>query len=296
MTAVREQTRAGGERGTSRAPAGGVQVEGLRVLRQGTPVLQDVTFTAPPGAVTALVGPNGSGKSTAVAVIAGDLAPAAGRVTVSGQPVSRLGAARAAQLRSVLPQEVTVAFDYLGAEIVALGRRPWRGQERATERAQVVASALAATDSSAAADRRVLTLSGGERARVQLARVLAQDAAVVLLDEPTAALDLRHQARTLTLCRQIAAAGGTVVVVLHDLDAALSTADHAVLLDRGRVVVAGPVEQVTAKDLERVYRHPISIVSHPVDGRPMVLPARVHAASQPSSTCTGRWASNPSID
>ncbi|HLS63305.1 MAG TPA: ABC transporter ATP-binding protein, partial [Ruania sp.] len=182
MTAVREQTRAGGDRATSQAPAGGVQVEGLRVLRQGTPVLQDVTFTAPPGAVTALVGPNGSGKSTAVAVVAGDLAPAAGQVTVSGQPVARLGAARAAQLRSVLPQEVTVAFDYLGAEIVALGRRPWRGRETATDRAQVVASALAATDSSAAADRRVLTLSGGERARVQLARVLAQDTAVVLLD------------------------------------------------------------------------------------------------------------------
>src|SRR5699024_11083055 len=82
----------------------------------------------------------------------------------------------------------------------ALGRRPWRGQETATDRAQVVAGALAATDSSAAADRRVLTLSSGERARVQLARVLAQDTAVVLLDEPTAALDLRHQARTLTLC------------------------------------------------------------------------------------------------
>lgn len=272
MTAVHEQTRVGRAR---RAPAGGVQVERLRVLRQGTPVLQDVTFTAPPGAVTALIGPNGSGKSTAVAAIAGDLPPAAGRVTVSGQPVSRLGAARAAQLRSVLPQEVTVAFDYLGAEIVALGRRPWRGQETATDRAQVVAGALAATDSSAAADRRVLTLSGGERARVQLARVLAQDTAVVLLDEPTAALDLRHQARTLTLCRDIAAAGGTVVVVLHDLDAALSTADHAVLLDQGRVVVAGPVEQVTAEDLERVYQHPIAIVSHPVDGRPMVLPARV---------------------
>jgi len=78
-----------------------------------------------------------------------------------------------------------------------------------------------------------------------------------------------------------------VVVVLHDLDAALSTADHAVLLDQGRVVVAGPVEQVTAEDLERVYSHPIAIVRHPVDGRPMVLPARVHA-SQPSSTCTGR--------
>src|SRR5699024_1287170 len=121
-------------------------------------------------------------------------------------------------------------------------------------------------------------------------------AAVVLLDEPTAALDLRHQARTLTLCRDIAAAGGTVVVVLHDLDAALSTADHAVLLDQGRVVVAGPVEQVTAEDLERGYQHPIAIVGHPVDGRPMVLPARVHAASQPSSTCTGRWVSNPSID
>ena len=272
MTAVHERSRAASSGPTA---AWGVQVESIRVLRQSVPVLQDVSFTAPPGAVTALIGPNGSGKSTAMAAIAGDLPLAAGQVIVSGHPVDRLSPARAARLRSVLPQEVRVAFDYLGEEIVALGRRPWRGEESAGERARVVTGALAATDSSAVADRRVLTLSGGERARVQLARVLAQDAAVVLLDEPTAALDLRHQARTLSVCREIAAAGGTVVVVLHDLDAALSAADHVVLLDQGRVVVSGPVDQVTAEHLEQVYRHPISILPHPVDGRPMVLPARV---------------------
>lgn len=272
MTTVHAQARAA----PAEPPAvPGVQVDGIQVLRQGTAILQDVSFTAPPGQVTALIGPNGSGKSTAVAAIAGDLPLAAGRITVAGHPVQRLSPARAARLRSVLPQEVTVAFDYLGEEIVALGRRPWRGEETAAERAGVVSGALAATDSSAAAARRVLTLSGGERARVQLARVLAQDAAVVLLDEPTAALDLRHQARTLSLCREIAAAGGTVVVVLHDLDAALSTADHAVLLDQGRVIVAGPADQVSAEHLEEVYRYPIAIRPHPVDGRPMVLPGRV---------------------
>ncbi|UFU06842.1 ABC transporter ATP-binding protein [Ruania halotolerans] len=257
-------------------PAGvSLTVDAVVARRGNRRVLDGVSFTVEPGSVTAVIGPNGSGKSSLVSVIAGDMPLEAGTVRLGGRSVGAVSSALAATQRSVLTQETAVSFDYLGAEIVALGRRPWRAQESRAQREAAVAAALAETEMSEAAGRRILTLSGGERARVQLARVLAQDAPIVLLDEPTAALDLRHQALVHQLCRDVAAAGGTVLVVLHDVDAALAVADSVLLLDEGRVVVHGSTDAVTAQHLEAVYGHPVEIVTHPVDGRRLVLPRRV---------------------
>ncbi|QOR71049.1 ATP-binding cassette domain-containing protein [Ruania alkalisoli] len=261
--------------GTAARTGPAVRVENLSVDRGSRRVLDGVSLAAVPGTVTAVIGPNGSGKSTLIGAIAGDVPLADGRVWVAGRNVHSMRPAEAAQRRSVYTQETAVSFDYFGAEIVALGRRPWRSQETAAEREAIVAAALDETEMAQASRRRVLTLSGGERARVQLARVLAQDAAVVLLDEPTAALDLRHQALVHRLCRDVAAAGGTVLVVLHDVDAALAVADQVLLLDEGRAVVQGSPAQVRAEHLEHVYGYPVDIVTHPVDGRRLVLPRRV---------------------
>ncbi|UFU03267.1 ATP-binding cassette domain-containing protein [Ruania suaedae] len=258
----------------SNTSAPSLVVESLVVDRGSRRVLEGVGFHAAPGTVTAVIGPNGSGKSTLVGAIAGDVPVVSGTVLLDGSPVPSLRPSQAARRRSVYTQETSVSFDYLGAEIVALGRRPWRAQESAAGREAIVAAALAQTQMSAAAGRRVLTLSGGERARVQLARVLAQDTPVVLLDEPTAALDLRHQALVHALCREVAAAGGTVLVVLHDVDSALAVADQVLLLDQGRLAVCGAPEEITAGHLERVYGHPVDIVTHPIDGRRLVLPQR----------------------
>ncbi|WP_430592165.1 heme ABC transporter ATP-binding protein [Humidisolicoccus flavus] len=244
---------------------------------EGTPILRDVSLTATAGTVTVLIGPNGSGKSTLLGILAGDLDPDSGSVHFDDATLSSFTPAEAARRRSVLAQENPVAFDYPVTEIVALGRRPWRDIEGAAERAAIVHDALQETESSKNAGRTILGLSGGERARVQLSRVLAQDTSVMFLDEPTAALDLRHQDATLRIAREVARAGGTVVVVLHDLDAALTIADHVILLQHGEVAAAGPPATITAELLESVYHHPVDIVRHPVHGGILVLPRRTWA-------------------
>lgn len=254
-----------------------VVVDGVRVELGGRAVLDGVGMVAEPGAVTVLVGPNGSGKSTLLAAIAGDVPVAAGSIRICGAEASSLPPSAAARARAVLSQHHGVAFDYPAREVVALGRHAWRGEESAATRDAVALAALADTEAHAYADQGVLSLSGGERSRVQLARVLAQDAPVLLLDEPTAALDLRHQDAALRLARDVAAHGGTVVLVLHDLDAALAIADAVVLLESGRVRRAGHPDDIDEGVLSDVYRHLVEIVEHPRSGRRMVVPLRTGA-------------------
>lgn len=256
-----------------------VVIEGLRVELGARPVLHDVSMVAAAGAVTVLVGPNGSGKSTLLSAIAGDVPVASGSIRIAGIDAGSLSPGEAARIRAVLSQHHGVAFDYPARAVVALGRHAWRDGESAAQRDAIALAALADTEAERHADQGVLSLSGGERSRVQLARVLTQDAGVLLLDEPTAALDLRHQDAALRLARDVASHGGTVVLVLHDLDAALAVADAVVLLDAGRVRRAGRPEDIDEEVLTDVYRHPVEIVEHPRSGRRMVVPLRTGAAA-----------------
>lgn len=256
-----------------------VVVDGLRVELGGRPVLHDVSMVAEAGTITVLVGPNGSGKSTLLGAIAGDLPAASGSIRIAGADAASLSPGEAARIRAVLSQHHGVAFDYPAREVVALGRHAWRDGESAAQRDAIAHAALVDTEAEHHADQGVLSLSGGERSRVQLARVLAQDAGVLLLDEPTAALDLRHQDAALRLARDVASHGGTVVLVLHDLDAALAVADAVVLLEAGRVRRAGTPDDIDEEVLTEVYRHPVEIVEHPRSGRRMVVPLRTGAGA-----------------
>ena len=245
---------------------------GVHVERSGRVVLRDVTMTASYGEVTAVVGPNGAGKSTLLAALAGDLVPSAGEVLLDGRPVRSYQGLALARARSVLPQRSVLSFPFRVAEVVAMGRAPWGGTPRGADDETAVAAAFEATEIRHLADRRVTRLSGGEQARVALARVLAQDTPVVLLDEPTAALDLRHQARVLRQARRLADAGRAVVAVLHDLTAASRYADRLVLLDAGRVVAAGPPRAVLDPSrLSAAYAHPIDVRA--TGGELFVVPA-----------------------
>ena len=238
-------------------------------------VLTGVDLTVSPGEVVALIGPNGAGKSTLLSVIAGDLVPDEGQVRVGGLPPHRWKPLALARRRSVLLQNSAVSFSYAVSDVVRMGRTPWRKTERADDDAQVVAEAMAITDITHLADRDVMTLSGGENGRSQLSRVLAQQTPLVLLDEPTAALDILHQETALKTCRDLAGAGRAVVVVMHDLDAAAASADRVLLLQKGKVLAEGPPEAVcTAERLSEVYRWSIEVIRHPVSGRLMVLPRR----------------------
>ncbi|MEU4311739.1 heme ABC transporter ATP-binding protein [Nocardia sp. NPDC024068] len=238
-------------------------------------VLDAVDFDVTAGEVVALVGPNGAGKSTLLAVLAGELDPGHGTVELDGRPLTGWTPIDMARRRAVLPQSHAVGFPFTAAEVVAMGRAPWQRTPRAAGDDAAITAALAATDSTHLADRAFPSLSGGERARVALARVLAQDTATLLLDEPTAALDLGHQEAVLTLAADRAAAGAAVVVVLHDLASAAAYADRVTVLDGGRLAAAGPPRDVlTGELLSRVYRYPIEVLDHPGTGAQLVLPVR----------------------
>ncbi|MEW2074075.1 heme ABC transporter ATP-binding protein [Streptomyces sp. NPDC013433] len=269
------------------------EAEGLSVRLGARVVLAGVDLTVRAGEVLALVGPNGAGKSTLLSALAADLPPTTGTVRIHGRPASGWSAPELALRRAVLPQSASLSFPFTVEEVVRMGRAPWAaaaarpgkdehgdGDKDGDEDEAAVAGAMAATEVTGFAARPFSALSGGERARVALARVLAQRTPLLLLDEPTAALDLRHQELVLRLCRARARAGDAVVVVLHDLGLAAAHAHRVAVLRAGRVVADGPPEDVfTQRLLSEVYEQPVEVFPHPRTGAVLVLPARDGSAS-----------------
>ena len=232
-------------------------VEGHAITVRGR--LSDVSIAVAAGEIHALVGPNGSGKSTLLAVLAGDLTPDSGTVVVGGEKWSGIGAREAARRRALLAQETPLAFPFTVREVVGWGRLPWRGTAQAADDDSAVADALTAHDLGDLRDRPVTSLSGGERARVHLARILAQRAPVLLLDEADAALDLAGQAHLDAAVRARRDVGDAIVIVSHDLGRLAALADCVTLLSRGRVASQGTAEStLTAEALTRAYGVPVS--------------------------------------
>lgn len=205
-----------------------------------------------PGEVTAICGPNGAGKSSLLSALAGLLAPDRGTVLLDDAPLAALPPRARAQAIGYLPQSPEIAWDVDVRTLVGLGRLPWRSS--AGEDAAAVDAALAALDLAALAARPVRQLSGGERARALLARVLAGQPGWLLADEPLANLDLAHQLTLLSHFRELAGAGKGVVLVLHDLALAMNHADRVVVLDQGKVAADGaPQEALSAALLRQVW-------------------------------------------
>jgi iron complex transport system ATP-binding protein len=211
--------------------------------------LHAVDVALAPGRITAIVGPNGAGKSTLLAALAGLID---GPVTLDDRPLAALPARERACRIGYLPQAGDVAWNLAVATLVRLGRLPHRTGRAADDRAVMAAIATLALEPFVA--RPVGTLSGGERARALLARVLAGEPAWILADEPFASLDMAHSRALIGQFRRLAQAGTGVVLVMHDLAQAMNHADHVVVLDRGRVAAQGPAEQaLDPAVIERVW-------------------------------------------
>lgn len=255
-----------------------LRADSVQVKLEQTQVLNGVSFSATTGEVHALLGPNGAGKSTLLAVLAGDIAPSSGRVSIDDRPMHTLSLDERSRLRAVLTQQQEVAFGFSSREVVELGRRPWHATSTSVKDADAIDWAMRATDVTQHAIQRVNTLSGGERARVALARVLAQDTDILLLDEPTAALDVRHQEDVMRLARSLAHDPNrprAVVVVLHDMNLAAAYADVVWLLSRGELAGSGaPSEVLTAEQIELVYGQRVEVFCSPSTGQPLIVPLR----------------------
>ena len=265
-----------------------LEARGVTVHLGGTPILTEVDLDLRRGEVTVLVGPNGAGKSTLFGVLAGDIAPLAGTVRIiAGSPaaggsasreladVSALRPKELSRRRAVQMQDSRLAFSFTARDAVEMGRAPWAGTPEEERDDEVIAAALAAGEVTHLAARQVPSLSGGERSRVAFARLLAQETEILLLDEPTAALDIRHQEQVIAAARARARAGATVMVIVHDLSLAAAYADRIVLLEDGRVrAVGSPAEVLTAELVSEVYQHPVTVLTAPEGGELLIVPVR----------------------
>jgi iron complex transport system ATP-binding protein len=245
---------------------------------RGRPALDGVTCAARGGELLAVVGPNASGKTTLVRVLSGLLHPESGEVRVDGRPLARWKQAELAGVLAVVPQGETVNFPLRVDETVMLGRYARLGplaapgaRDRAT-----VADALVRCDVAGLAGRIVTTLSGGEWQRVRLARALAQEPRVLVLDEPTTSLDVRHEMELFELVRRLVDAGLAGLVITHHINLAARYADRILLLSAGRVAGQGaPVEVLREDTLRAVFDWPLAVTTW-CDGSPQVVPLRPH--------------------
>lgn len=216
-------------------------------------LVRHVSLDLLPGRLTALAGPNGSGKSTLLRLVSGLWTPTEGRVELDGRPLRSYARRDLARRLAIVPQDTHLAFAFTVRETVAMGRHAHvsRFAREGPPDRQAIDGAMRRCDISHLAGRLVTELSGGERQRVLIARSLATEAETILLDEPTANLDIAHALDVLTLCRQLADEGRAVVVALHDLNAAATYATHAVLMKAGGVAATGAARELLAPDAIR---------------------------------------------
>ncbi|MFZ5814745.1 MAG: heme ABC transporter ATP-binding protein [Bacillota bacterium] len=271
-----------------------LSVQGITCGYGGRPVLQEFSLNLRRGEFLAVVGPNGSSKSTLVRALCRALKPAAGRVLLDGREIYRMGARELARQMAVVQQETAVEFEFTVEELVALGRlphlRPLRGETEEDRRA--VRWAMEMTGTLPLADRLVTRLSGGERQRVMVARALAQEPSLLILDEPTAHLDIAHQVELLDLTRRLnRSCGLSVIAVLHDLNLAGQYADRMLLLKEGRRYAEGaPQEVLTEANILAVYGSRVRVIRHPVEGTPHVILLSREGSAEPERVAAGRAA------
>lgn len=252
------------------------------------PAVDGVDLTIEPARCTALLGPNGSGKSTLLRLLLGTLRPASGEVWLRGRAVGDWSRGELGRTVGVVPQHEEITFPITVRELVTMGRyphlrplQPLRPADRAA-----VDDALERCDVAGFADRPMQTLSGGERQRARVARALAQQPQLLVLDEPTLALDIRHEMEIFELIRELTGAGITIVLVTHNLNLAARYAEALVLMDEGKVLASGSARVVLDRPLlERVYRWPLETVWYrDAEGRevPQLVPVSRSAGSPPA--------------
>jgi iron complex transport system ATP-binding protein len=242
----------------------------------GTPVVSKVDLSLEPGRVVGVIGPNGAGKSTLVRLLSRLLTPADGEIRLNGRELSRWSRAEMARILAVVPQDPELPPAFTAWEMVLIGRTPylgWLGHESLADR-EAARQAMVETGIWHLAHRLISQLSGGEQQRVVIARALAQEPRVLLLDEPTAHLDINHQVETLSLvARLVRQRHLAALAIFHDLNLASQFCDELILLKQGRMVAQGaPGQVLTPRVIQDAYGARVEVMAHPQNGLPVVCP------------------------
>lgn len=268
-----------------------LQAENIEFSYNGVRVLNGVSFSVASGDFVGLIGPNGTGKTTLLNLIDGILQPRGGMIRIHGAPVHEMKRDALARIVAVVPQESPMIFPFRVQEVVLMGRAPHLGKWRfeGERDMDIVHRAMQMTDTLALAGRSMNRLSGGERQRVLIARALAQEPELMLLDEPTASLDIRHQVEFFNLIKALNKRQGlTVIAVTHDINLASLYCDRIILLKDGRIRVAGrPDEVITEENIQAVYQTPVMVDRHPITDLPRVTPKSEHPSETGSRCKTG---------
>ena len=252
-----------------------LEVNDLTLAYGKNTVIDTMSFSVNKGEMLGLIGPNGSGKSTLIKAVSHVIIPRSGRVILDGKDISTIHRSELARLLSVVPQTPILPSSFSAFEIVLMGRNPHLGLLRyeSENDMDITYRAMERTATLPFAERRIGELSGGEIQRIVIARALAQQTEVILLDEPTANLDINHQLEILDLIKSLCTRNHlTVIITLHDLNLAAQYCDRLVLIRTGRVHARGtPEEVITTDNIREVYGTDNCVYTHPVNGRPTVL-------------------------
>jgi iron complex transport system ATP-binding protein len=252
-----------------------LEIQKISLSYNHHPVVADLSFQIVPGEILGLIGPNGCGKTSIIKALSRVMSLRAGQIKLDGQEINRLSRNQMARLVGVVPQNPSLPETFTVAEVVLLGRTPHLGllRHESARDLKIAGWAMERTGIASLAGRRMSELSGGERQRVTVARVLAQEPVAVLLDEPTANLDINHQTAIMDLIRGLCKENNlAVLIALHDLNLAAQYCDKLVMLKNGRLFAEGSPQQVmTAENIRAVYGMASHIYPHPENHLPVVL-------------------------
>ncbi len=252
-----------------------LEVQNLGLAYGRNLVVRDMTFQVMPGEMVGLIGPNGSGKSTIIKALSRVISPSSGQIFLDGRDISQISRGDLARLLGVVPQMPLLPSTFTAFEIVLMGRNPHLGllQYEGVRDMAITWQAMERTATQSLAERRVGELSGGEIQRIVIARVLAQEPKSILLDEPTANLDISYQVETLDMIRGLCLENSlTVLTALHDLNLASQYCDRLILINNGQIHAQGtPREVINSQNIKEVYGADNCVYTHPVNGLPTVL-------------------------
>jgi len=252
-----------------------LEVQSLGLAYGRNVVVRDLTFRVMPGEMVGLIGPNGSGKSTIIKALSRVISPSSGQIFLDGKDISQISRGDLARLLGVVPQMPLLPNAFTAFEIVLMGRNPHLGllQYEGARDLAITWQAMERTATQSLAERRIDELSGGEIQRLVIARVLAQEPKSILLDEPTANLDIRHQVEILNLIKSLCLGNNlTVLAALHDLNLASQYCDRLILINRGCIHAQGtPGEVINSQNIKEVYGADHCVYTHPANGLPTVL-------------------------